>query len=353
MAKAKIKARAKIKSSSVKLNLTSLALEEIIPIKQKVNGKTQNNQYAIPVSLFRRRELFSKSTGRIKKGVAKEALGYVSQAYQSALTGIAYSQGRGSIEGRGVQESMVWPGPNGRSGASKVTMRTSGGTPLRGDTATTDVPDSAFKFKGYTSATLRRYHNFRDYLFKVAGLRQYRRPENRGQFKAAHKQGRRDRNKFALDARRASVARGKTASVIQTLLGPRSPAVSAAAQLTLGKLKSAKIGKNGSLPNRYRQRPSLTSFTPDVVPLGVLSGPVDGFDKAVSKFAQGEAMFVIPFLTGKAPQLSNNIVFPGTAGQEQTTAIVTKNELERPYIREFMAQMHKIMIAHVNANLRR
>ncbi len=344
------KAGAKLKVKGARLNLSQLAISEQVTIKRKSGGGAKKVKQHIDVSIFRRADLFSGKTRKIKKGVAKDAIALVSAAYQSALTGIAHSQDKRSQSDRKVGGSMVWPGPRGRSKPSNITMRTSWGQRLAGEGGS--VPDSPMTFKGYTSATLRRYHLFRQYLFAVSGFRRYLRQPEPGQ--GDHTLSKRTRTKYAFEARNPALAPGTTSKVLQRMLGSRSPAVAAAARIGLaGELTSAKIGKNGRLPVRFRQVRLPGFADKQAVPIATLSGKVTGFDKAVNGFAQGEAMFVIPFLTGRTPTLSNRILFPGSAGPEQTAAIVTKNELERPYIREFMAGMHKRMIKYVAKNLRR
>ncbi len=348
--KAKLRARVAAKLKKAEFRLSSLALVEQVTVKDKIDGKSRRTRYSIPVSIFRRQDLFSKKTRQLKRGVGREAVDLVSQAYQAALTGVAYSRSAKSLDGRSVQDSMVWPGKHSRSKPSSVTMKTSGGLPL--DRGANPVPDTAIAFKGYTSSTLRTYHTSRKYLFKVAGLRQFRRPAGKGQFKPAHLQSVRNRNKFAFDARRVSIEPNKTAKVVQAMLGPTSPAVSAAANLTLGSITSRKISKNGRLPARYKAIRQAQKVR-NVVPLATVEGPVNGFGKAVKAFAQGEALFVTPFLTGEVPSLKRSIKFTKTAGQQQTQAVLTKNELERPYVRKFMANMNEVMIEHVSNKLRR
>lgn len=327
-----------------KLNLSSLA---IVP-DDKVRTKG-GQRLDIPVSIFRRADLFSKKTRQIKRGVAGEAIGLVSVAYQSALTGVARSLHPEARES--VQSSMKWPGPNSRSSPSKVDMRTSGGTKLKGDV----TPDTDLVFRGYTSATLRRYNLSREYEFEVEGIRDYRRPLGKGRFpKFTHQLRVSRRKKFAFDARKPGKGSTKTGKVAQLLLGPGSPAVSAAAGIKLvGELESRRIGKNGRLPVRFKRKAVPGFDKKQAFPVATLSGPIGGFEKAVNRFAQAEAMFLIPFLTGKITTLDSSIVFPGVAGVEQATAVITKNELERPYIRRFMAGMNKIMIRYVADNLRR
>jgi len=119
VARAKLKAKAQLKAKSGRLRLSALALEESAQIKSTVDGKKSNVKYTFPVSIFRRKDLFSKKTGKLKRGVGRDAVDLISVAYQSALTGVGHSQMKKSRNTRPVGESMVWPGPKGRSLVSR------------------------------------------------------------------------------------------------------------------------------------------------------------------------------------------------------------------------------------------